>query len=343
VVEGTHRPASALVDQYLRDAKLSQLRALLLVYEHGTASAAAKAANEPYNSLSAQLRAANDWFVRHTGADLIDFSSGRLTLTQNGQWVAAQARTIEGLLEYVLQGLKPTRLALQIPCTSDCIEDLARVVRAMPPEAASFFPLAVETAHFDPLICGDIVAPVLSFGSKYMAGSRLALPDYIEVLVYRQRPIVAIMNDPNAPFPHGGPAISIQELLQSHARVMTSIGGVIWDFFEEHAPSVTHGLRNGMHVPVHDLHIGLKILASQIVPLGTMLVHGVERELAARSPKYPILEHLACFSLTESDEGRDQAVTALFYNRRSADKCHPNVRDAYSLFWQTASAIKVKG
>lgn len=335
----SRRHTSVLADLFLRNVKLSQVRALLLLYRHENPHAAAQATGESYNSLVAQIKALNHWFASNAHVELANADSGKLALTDNGRWIASMLGSVEPLLVTALEGLQSSSVALTVPCTSDCIDDLVRFIRRLSVAHISFAPFAVETAHFDPMQCGDVRQPVVSLGSKYMSGTTLALPDYVEALTLRKRPIVVISNEDPADttaLTFDQEQISLDELVAARVKILTSQGGVIWDFLHEHAPSVTEGLKNGTHVTVHDLHYGLKCLAARLVTRGTMLVHGVEDALREQAPRYPVLDNLRCYSLSESTTNENHAVTALFYNHRAAADCVPRVREAYEALWNAA-------
>lgn len=332
-----------IINQYLRDAKLSQVKSLVLVYRHGSAAEAARETGDAYNSITYQVRAMDKWFRTYPKVALIDETpGGGFNLTDNGKWVAATLSRIEPLIRSAMEGLDGSAVSARVPCTSDCIDDLADFISAMPEGTRRhrFVIEAVETSRFDPL-SGD--KPVLSLGSMYMSGGRLTTPDYVETLILRDRPIVAVMNeDPNQPgaVRFDEFSLPLSTLLGANVKVLTSLGGVIWDFLREHAHEVNEGLKNGTHVLVHDLHFGLKCLAAQVVPHGVMLVHGPEDLLAQQSPKYPRLEHFACYRLEESNERGNRAVTALFYNKRSAEASPPSLQEAYLQLWEAACRFR---
>lgn len=337
------RHSIALADSLLRDLKLSQIRALLLLYAHGTVNNAAVEAKDSYSSLVSQLQALNAWFVKNAGVAVVTVNARRVELTDNGRWLATTLDSLKPLFVSALEGLQSSSIALAVPCTSDCLPDLARFIAEAPPEPqrANFTPVSEVTAQFNPLSAADLLQPVLSLGSVYMSGERLALPSYVEVLVLRDHPIVAIANeDPSDPdrLQLEGEAVSIHSILAARTKVLTSEGGVIYDFLLDNAPKVADGLRNGSHVAVSSLHYGLKCLAARVVPRGVMLVHGVEEALKSGSARYPLLENLQCVALLESTPTENRAITGMFFNHRAAESCASQVREAYETLWRVACA-----
>lgn len=328
----------------MRDLKLSQFRALRLLSEHGTVDRAARLSNEKYSSVKAQVVALDKWFTENLKVPLISrHQNNRYELTPAGVSVAAHVSEIETVLRDIIDSSGSPWVRVNIPCTSDCLDNFALVRDALPSEAdrGSAKPstmevalYAVASADFDPFKEDRPIAPVLSFGPLYCRGDRPDVPPEVDYLVLDEQPIVAITNDTSVEWPH---VTSVPDLLSLRPRILMPTGGVVWQFMNEFAGSRNWAIVNSTHMPVHDLHFGLQAMASQAVPRGVMLVHGIQGALLDGDKRYPRLAHAKEIRFSEccGEEG-PRAVTALYYNRRASAQRVKRFSEACELYWETA-------
>ena len=342
-VSKTPTPADRerFVTNAMRDLKLSQFRALALLSEHPTVDRAAREANERYSSIKAQLLALDKWFNANLSVHLISrHHNNQYELTPAGSAVAAHVAKIEIVLRDMIDASGSPQVRVNIPCTSDCLESFAQVRDMIEKEAADAEDRlmevaihAVASADFDPFDPKRPVAPVLSFGSLYCRGPRLDLTPNVDYMVLDERPIVAITNDPSISWPE---ETTVPELLALKPRILMPTGGVVWQFMNDFSGSPSWRLTNGAHMPVHDLHFGLRALATKAEPRAVMLVHGIEDGLAAHEERYPMLEDISVIRFSESHDGGPRAVTGLFYSRQASARRVPDFAEACDRFWSAA-------
>ncbi|MDQ4045100.1 MAG: hypothetical protein M3173_06605, partial [Chloroflexota bacterium] len=197
-------------------------------------------------------------------------------------------------------------------------------------------PLSVPTAEFDPFGLDEPRRPVLSLGSVYRSGPHPPVPAGVEVLTLRDAPIVALSNEDL-----GLPSeTTLADVLKSHVKLVIPLGGVVWDFARENAPGIEIGARSRAHLLIHDLNYGLRCLAARTPRRGVMLVHGIEEAILNGSPRYPVFETPHCYSLVESNDSENRALTALFFNHKAAAKRPKNVVAACEAVWQAATTIQ---
>jgi len=341
--EARTAPADPIVDSLLRDLKLSQIRAVRLLYLHGSLTRAAHKSGEPINSLKAQLEVVDRWFKGHLDAPIYESKpNGQVELTDNGEELGRRYPRLEAFFQDVFDGLTSSTVNVRIPCTSDCIEFLAQCIRRMPPGTREIIPFSILTAEFNPFFSGEPRRPVLSLGPMLCKHSKLDVPDYVEYIELSNDPIVAIANE-NLNAQTGYRLVpdpcSVDDLLEAGVRIVMPEGGVVWDFMNEHAPSRNWGLQQGRHLKVHDLSYGLKTLSAGAVRRGVMLVHGVDRLLEDQSEKYPKFERFHRYELAESTRDSGRAITALFYNTRAAKQRAPAFAEACEEFFEIAKSI----
>jgi hypothetical protein len=333
-----------LVLAAMRDLKLSQFRALRLLNDHRTVDRAARLSDERYSSVKAQLVALDKWFSQNLSVRLLSRHQGnRYELTPAGMAVAAHVAKFDSLLRDMIDASGSPAVRVNIPCTSDCLEHFASVRDKLPivdPETEDDGGMevaiyAVASADFDPFRPDRPVAPVLSFGPLYCRGDKLDLPPDVDYMVLDEQPIVAVTNDQTIDWPGD---VSVPELLELRPKVLMPTGGVVWQFINDFAGSRTWAITNGTHMPVHDLHFGLRALAAKAEPRSVMLVHGVDVALLARDKKYPLLARGKVIRFRESaqDLSGPRAITALYYNRGASLRRVARFSAACETFWETA-------
>lgn len=325
----------------MRDLKLSQFRALGLLNAHPTLDRAAHEGDERYNSLKAQLHALDRWFSKTLSVDLVSRRADkRYELTPQGRAVAAHVARFEETLRDMIDASGSPEVRVNVPCTSDCLDHFVAVRDAMAAgedgdglsrmEVAFY---AVASADFAPFSPERVVTPVLSFGSLYSRGVRLDLPPDVDQLILDEQPIVAISNDPDVDWPAEA---SVKELLKLRPRILMPTGGVVWRFMDDFAGSKQWRLDHGTHMPVHDLHFGLRALSTQAEPRAVMLVHGIQHDLGKGDKRYPPLENLSVIRLTDSYAGGPRAVTGLFHSPQAKARRVDKFAQACDRFWAAA-------
>lgn len=330
-----------LVMEAMRSLKLSQFRALGLLSAHQSVDRAARQSNEKYSSVKAQLHALNRWSENNLRVSLVSRSSdGRYELTPAGKAVAAYVVKLEATLRDMIDASGSPEVRVNIPCTSNCLEPFVQVRDAMADDGDDGDLARMEVAFYDvpsaafgPFDERRVITPVLSFGSLYCRQERLDIPGDVDQLILDEDPIVAISNDPEMRWPE---ECTVQDLLNMTPKILMPAGGLVWSFVNDYADDKLWPLINGTHVPVHDLHFGLRALSVRAEHRAVMLVHGIEEDLRRKDERYPMLEDLQVIRLKESHSMGPRAVTGLFYNRRAAAQRDRKFQRACERFWAAA-------